>query len=300
MYIVRVYQLLFDARHNVLMTRLHGTYVEDDITVRDEAVTRFVRRHGPARGIMDFTDVEAVDVRIDFVIKRAHEPPRLPGQPRAIVAPHDLVYGFNRVIAAHQLFSRNVEPLMVRTLDEAYRAFNIIDPQFEPVEDDKATLLDGPVARMLAKIDRAKSAELSAEAERQALREKMLRLLDTVLLRPPVQSLREPRVITLSDILNASLKRTRLSDADLVARCANCRRDLSLSACKITAGPETTYACPNCRAVLVSLAPDPGGRRLPEHGYVLGSFVVRPAVDIECCGARLGKAPIATDRRKRS
>ena len=57
-----MFQLLHDPRHNVLLTRFSGTYVATDISLRDKAVGRFVARNGLARGIMDYSAVEAVDI----------------------------------------------------------------------------------------------------------------------------------------------------------------------------------------------------------------------------------------------
>jgi hypothetical protein len=289
-----VFQLLHNATHNVLMTRLSGTYVVDDIVRRDAQVARFVARHGLARGIMDFTGVDAIDLPMSLIVKRSQDPPLLPGMARVIVAPHDLTYGLTRVIAAHQLFTRNVEPLLVRTLDEAYRALQMTDLTFEPVQDDAPPARDRTIADVLARIDHAAGVASSAEAERQALREKMLRLLDTVLMRPPAQPLREPRIITLSDVLNAALKRARVADGDLKATCRGCRRRTSLDACRVVAGRETSYSCPRCKSVLVVLAPLPeGAPARPEDGYRLESFLVRAMVDIDCQGVHLPKTPAA-------
>jgi hypothetical protein len=50
--------------------------------------------------------------------------------------------------------------------------------------------------------------------------------------------------------------------------------------------------------VIVVLAPLPeGAPPLPEDGYPLGSFLVRPMADIECRGVRLPKSPAARIRR---
>ena len=95
-----MFELLFDARHKVLMTQFFGTYVADDIVLRDIAVGRFVARHGLARGILDYTDVEDIDVPMDLVVKRGHAPPMLPGQMRVIVAPDTQTWEMSRLIAA--------------------------------------------------------------------------------------------------------------------------------------------------------------------------------------------------------
>jgi hypothetical protein len=285
-----VFQLLFDPRHNVLMTRLYGTYVEADIVVRDNAVARFVARRGLARGIMDFSEVETVDVPMDSIVRRAQAPPVLLGQARVIVAPHEPAYGLNRIIAAHQLYSRKVEPLLVRTLDEAYRALGMCEPAFEAVESDDATRRDAVALRVLAEIDTARGA--AGGDERQRLRKKMLGLLDAVLTgeQPPGNRPRpQAGAITLADVLNTFLRRGTVSDADLMATCGRCRRKKPLASYMIAAGRETTYTCPTCADVAVVLAPAAGS---PPSlcGYALGTFIVRTAVDIECPGGVLPKS----------
>jgi hypothetical protein len=282
-----VFQLLFDARHTVLMSRFHGTYVEADICVRDKAVARFVARHGLARGIMDFSAVEAVDVPIDYILKRAQAPPVLPGQARVIVAPREPAYSLNRIFAAHQLYSRKFEPLLVGTLEEAYRALAITDPAFEPLEDDTAAQLETVALGVVAAIDQA--CAVSGD-ERRRMRQKMLRLLDTALTGKRAARHAPAGTITLSDVLNAVLRRVTLSDGDLAANCARCRLTTPLSACRVEAGRKTTYACPSCRSTLVTLASASRASAEPARGYVLGSFLVCTDVDIECPGGLLPRS----------
>jgi hypothetical protein len=259
-------------------------------------VARFVARHGLVRGIMDFSDVERVEVPIDRLVRRAHEPPKLPGQARVIVAPGGITYELNRVVIAHQLYSRKVEPLLVRTLDEAYRAFAMQEPAFDEVDSSDADLLDDSMASALARIDDARAAGPVASAERQALRDKLLRLLDSVPARRaerPKAKARVPGAITLSDVLNAALQRPALTDSDLVASCEQCRRPMPLAAMRLLAGRETRYACPNCHRILVTLSPAAaaeGANDLAAHAYRIGDFAVRTSVDIDCPGARLPKS----------
>ena len=80
----------------------------------------------------------------------------------------------------------------------------------------------------------------------------MMRMLDTVLERGPAA--RKVTAITLSDVLNAMLSRATVSDADLKTTCATCNSRLPLSRYTISAGRETTYACPGCGQVMVVLA----------------------------------------------
>ena len=239
---------------------------------------------------MDFTEVEAVAVSVDCVVRRAQAPPLLPGQARVIVAPRDPAWGLNRILAAHQSYSRGIEPLLVRTLDEAYRALAMSDPKFEPLESAEASKLEGVALGVLAGIDASRGA--AGDDERRRLRAKMLRLLDTVLAKN--QAPAQPAgAITLGDVLNAALRRTTVRDADLAATCGRCRRKTSLDVCRIEAGRETTYWCPGCGGAIVALVPAAAASQAsaPEApGYLLGTFIVRAAVDIECPGALLPKS----------
>jgi hypothetical protein len=292
-----LFKLLFDSRHRVLLTRLSGTYSHDDLVVRDRAVARFVARHGLVRGIMDFTTVEAIDVPIERLVRRAHEPPQLPGQARVIVAPGGVAYEMNRVMVAHQLYSRKVEPVLVRTLEEAYRALHIEDPTFEEVETDEADRLDDSMASVLSRIDEARAAGPVSAAKRQQLREKLLRLFDAVPDRPlpdrknPPTPRHRTSAITLSDVLNAALNRAALSDSDLTVACMQCNRPMPLSAFTLMAGRETRYACTDCHRVLVTLSPASTAQApLAAHSYRLGDFIVSTNVDIDCPGARLPRS----------
>src|SRR5215211_6682229 len=262
-----VFQLFHDQRHNVLLTRFSGTYVATDISLRDKAVGRFVARNGLARGIMDYSTVEAVDIPIEVVVERSSQPPLLPGQARVIVAPREPLWAMNRIFAAHRLFRQGEEPILVRSIEEAYQALSMVDP---------VSRLEGVAHDVLAGIDSSHSATDAEERER--LRRKMLRMLDTVLERGPAA--RKVTAITLSDVLNAMLSRTTVSDADLKTTCTTCNSRLPLSRYTISAGRETTYACPDCGQVMVVLAAAAEGAS-PLAGYEMGRFIVRTAGDIE-------------------
>ncbi len=280
-----MFQLLFDPTHNVLMTRLYGILVEPDITLRDKAVGRFVARHGLARGIMDYTSVEAVDVPIEVVVRRSAGRALLQGQARVIVAPREPVWAINRVFAAHSLYRRGDEPLLVRSLDAAYQALAIDKPAFEPVPADDASRLESVAQGVLSAIDATRGAADAVERERT--RRKMLELLDNVMKRELVTH--KAAAITLSDVLNAELRDASLTDSDLKATCPNCTKRLPLSRYTVSAGRETRYACPGCGRVMVVLTPVDEAPSPPAAGYEMGRFIVRTAGDIQCPGALLPK-----------
>ena len=282
-----MFDLLFDARHNVLMTRFYGTYVADDIVLRDIAVGRFVARHGLARGILDYTDVEDIDVPMDLVVKRGHAPPMLPGQMRVIVAPGTQTWEMSRLIAALQAYSRKIEPIVVRSLGEAFERMAIVEPRFEPVAEVGLTQWANTVGLALARIDETQGSAERGDEARQQLRTKLLRLSDSVPLTGKARRALPPAsAITLSDVLNSSLARTRVTDGDVKACCGSCDAPVSLDICRIVAGRVTSYTCPWCDAVLVVLAPAGDGG----PGYPVGGFLVTPTVDLDCLGVRLPKA----------
>jgi hypothetical protein len=283
-----LFRLLYDAAHNVLLTELSGVYTEEDIVLRDRQVARFVARHGLARGLMDYSGVTRVEVPMDVIVRRAQAPPMLPGQTRVVVAPGEPAYSLNRIIVAHQYFSRKVEPLMVPSPRDAFRALGGSRFHFVPVEEDDHTRWERTALAALAAIDargrkqaddyRRASADL-----RQALHGSRRRSLSS---------------ITASDLLNTMLRHIELTDADLSLRCPACRRATSLAECPLWGRRQTTYGCPSCRATLVELVPLRGTPGEAE-GYSLAGFDVRTRADISCEGIVLPKSarPRATGMR---
>jgi hypothetical protein len=266
-----LFRLLYDAARNVLLTELSGAYTEEDIVIRDRQVARFVARHGLARGLMDYTGVTRVDVPMDVIVRRAHAPPMLPGQTRIVVAPAEPAYSLNRVIIAHQFFSRKVEPLMVRSAQDAYHALGGSQFHFLPVQEDDLTRWERTAMAALTAIDargrkdeevyRRTSAEL-----KQALPEFQHRKLSS---------------ITVSDLFNTMLRHAELSDVDLSMSCPGCHRTTLLANCRLWGRRKTTYSCPRCGAALVELVPV-GGTSVESAGYSLGGFDVWTYADIEC------------------
>ena len=281
------------------MSCFRGTYTADDIVLRDNAVVRFVDEHGPARGIMDFTAVEAIDVPMGTVVERCEAPPLLRGTPRVILAPTDLTYRFNKVVAAHQLYSRKVAPVLVRSLDQACRALGMGAADFRPIGHEPPPSLAEAARQALAAIDRAHGAPRRLDDDRRRLRAKVLRLMEAVPadLSDPTRLLYgrlQPNTsaITLSDILNSVLSHATLTDGDLKTTCVQCDKRLTLGVCRIVAGRQTTYSCPACEHLLVLLQPalsSPSVEPEPTT-YLFGTFQVLTAADIECVGARLPRS----------
>jgi hypothetical protein len=282
-----LFQLLYDAAHNVLLTRLTAVYTEEDIVLRDRQVRRFVARNGLARGLMDYTHVTKVDIPMDVIVRRAQAPPMLPGQTRVVVAANEPAYSLNRVIVAHQYFSRKVEPLVVDSLQNAYYALGSSRFAFLPLAEDEQVHRERMVLAALATIDaggrkRAAHYHLQSAAARQRMAE-----AEAV---SPLADRRRFSFIMVSDLLNSGLRSTQLADRDLAVRRPRCRWETTLAACPISGRQQTTYLCPACRARLVDLVPLKGSASAQASGYALAGFDVQTRTDIHCHGVVLPKS----------
>jgi len=121
----------YDERHRTYLVHFSGTLTQQDMLAFDVAALECRDLHGPVDGLIDFSDVESVDVTTAQFVARATRPQIMVGQSRAIVA-NGLVFGFMRMFGVYQ--SRDgVEPMIVRTLPEAYEALGLVVDEFRPV-----------------------------------------------------------------------------------------------------------------------------------------------------------------------
>lgn len=276
-----MFDLAYSAKDRVLLSRFCGTYSPEDITIRDSAVRRFVAKNGLVRGLMDFTAVESVSVPLDALIRRAHQPGILSGQQRVIIAPSEPAYSFNRLVAAHQLYARKVEPVLVRSGHEAYDVLGLLEPAFLPLDRDKAARLDRVLYDVLRELDKVVTARaLHEETVERTLR----RVADRL---PP--SRRLVGHISVSEVFNASLRSKVLRDSRIQCVCCDCDASLSLSWTSISAGRTTTYSCPSCHGWLVRLGHLKGTEAINPSGYALAGFEVVSRVALDILGVQLPK-----------
>lgn len=125
---------LFEHRHKVLLTRLSGTFDQNDIAGLYAAARRMVDREGPAlRSIQDFSAVQALDVQASRIAQHGWRTQVIPGRQRVMVVPQPEYQGIARMFAAYQKIADHEEPRIVQSLKEAYALFELKDPQFEPI-----------------------------------------------------------------------------------------------------------------------------------------------------------------------
>jgi hypothetical protein len=89
---ISMFSLSFDSNHRVVLAQFGGVLSTEDIEDFDKALAAFVSRHGFARGIFDFSSIQANAVPQSFLVRRARLPQILLGQERIIVAPQQEIY----------------------------------------------------------------------------------------------------------------------------------------------------------------------------------------------------------------
>jgi hypothetical protein len=122
-----------DRRQRVLLARFGRTVTRDALAALNAAVQRLAAAEGPFRGIVDLSAVEEVRIASHQVAELACQPPLLPGQQRAIVAPRDEVFGLSRMFGLHRATTGD-EPAVVRSLAAAYEQLGLTEPDFVPID----------------------------------------------------------------------------------------------------------------------------------------------------------------------
>jgi hypothetical protein len=121
-----------DKQSKTYLARFSDTLTLADFAAFDFAALAFRASHGPTAGLMDFSRVGEVRITSEQIVSRGMVPQIMTGQPRAIVV-DGMLFGMMRMFGAYQ--SRDgVEPMIVRTLPEAYKALGLVAGDFHPIE----------------------------------------------------------------------------------------------------------------------------------------------------------------------
>ena len=128
-----VYTVLFDTRRRVLFVKFGPALTQAALEDMQAMAKRLVAAHGPFSFILDLSAVDRADVTSEFIAALARRGAVLTGQQRILVAPRDEIFGLSRMFALHQAATGD-EPTIVRTLQEAYAALGIDQPDWQPVE----------------------------------------------------------------------------------------------------------------------------------------------------------------------
>jgi hypothetical protein len=128
-----MFTLSFDSNHRVLLAQFAGVLSSEDIEGLHNALVAFVAQHGFARGILDFSSVQANALPRSFLVRRARLPQILLRQERIIVAPQQELHELACAYAAQQRDFGNIGGQVVRALDDAYRMLDLKQSDFRPL-----------------------------------------------------------------------------------------------------------------------------------------------------------------------
>jgi hypothetical protein len=129
-----VLSFLFERRHRVLLSRFGGTVGDAELTRQVRLASAFARREGPLRTIVDFTDVTDFTVDMRTITGLAARADR---HDRVFIVPQPEIFGLARLFSTHNnLAGSTTPPSLVKTLAEAYAAFALDDPDFQPMTLD--------------------------------------------------------------------------------------------------------------------------------------------------------------------
>jgi hypothetical protein len=126
--------LAFERTHKVLLVQFSGIMTSEDLHSLDTEVVAFLKKEGPAQGfIIDCSSVEDFKVPTAEFVRRGQRTSMVDEIDRVYVMPSADLYGMGRLFGTYQRISGKREPLIVKTLVEAFTALNLTDPRFEPV-----------------------------------------------------------------------------------------------------------------------------------------------------------------------
>jgi hypothetical protein len=129
-----MFALAVDRKHNVLLGQFSGIFSSDDIAESDAAFMAFNAREGSAHVIVDFNRLEAWAVPASKLAQRARHPVFSPGFRRVYVIQRPDFQAALRTFVVGQE-NAGIDPmLIVPTYEEALAVLDIVDPDFQPVE----------------------------------------------------------------------------------------------------------------------------------------------------------------------
>lgn len=127
------FSLLYDHGKGVLLVRFGRVLTRAVHEAVFAAAQRFVEKFGDRPAIADFSAVEDVGVDMEFWRELGRRPRVIRGADRVLVAPQDEVFGMIRMYGLLQAGGGD-EPMVVRTLAEAYAHLGIDRPDFRPID----------------------------------------------------------------------------------------------------------------------------------------------------------------------
>lgn len=124
---------LYDYRYRVFLGPLSGTLSPDDLMALRQAGIDCVAKEGPSRGIVHFSGVREVAVPTNMFVAEIRRRACRSRIAYCFVMPEPELFGLGRLYSTYRRLSGNLEPLVVSSLQEAYDALQMTEPNFQPL-----------------------------------------------------------------------------------------------------------------------------------------------------------------------
>jgi len=130
--------LKFEPNSRVLLVQFDGVLSSEALNGLDTSVVAFVKKEGAPKGfVIDCSKVEDVSVPTGEFVRRGQRSNNVVAdQERVYVMPRDDMFGLGRMFGTYQRMVGKKEPIVVKTLTEAFCALKLDDPNFQPLPEE--------------------------------------------------------------------------------------------------------------------------------------------------------------------
>jgi hypothetical protein len=130
--------LKYEPNRRILLVQFSGELSSENLHGLDAEVVAFVKKEGTPKGfVIDCSKVDEVSVPTGEFVRRGQRNSVVSDQERVYVMPREDMFGLGRMFGTYQRMVGKREPIVVKTLTEAFCALKLDDPNFEAVEADK-------------------------------------------------------------------------------------------------------------------------------------------------------------------
>ncbi|HYC64093.1 MAG TPA: hypothetical protein VEC14_05120 [Reyranellaceae bacterium] len=126
--------LKFEPTQRILLVQFTGALSSENLNGLDSEVVAFVKKEGAPKGfVIDCSQVEEVSVPTGEFVRRGQRNSVVSDQDRVYVMPRADMFGLGRMFGTYQRMVGKKEPIVVKTLTEAFDALKLDDPNFQPL-----------------------------------------------------------------------------------------------------------------------------------------------------------------------
>jgi hypothetical protein len=127
--------LKFERDRRVLLVQFTGALDNEKLHGLDAEVVAFVKKEGTPNGfVIDCSQVDEVSVPTGEFVRRGQRAKNVVAdQDRVYVMPRADMFGLGRMFGTYQRMVGKKEPIVVKTLTEAFDALKLDDPNFQPL-----------------------------------------------------------------------------------------------------------------------------------------------------------------------